>query len=159
MESTYAIRLIPRRIEPPLDLDWLAEWLGIEVEIRPLPKKVAGIYLRTDWGAHIILNSNDRPERQRWTEAHELAHHILSIGKVSQDSMFQIDVTGSRRDENICDRFAAEILMPSAVVQRKADEVGHGRFDKTALLANMFEVSVMAMRIRLRELGLSHNGR
>ncbi|MCE5315148.1 MAG: ImmA/IrrE family metallo-endopeptidase [Armatimonadota bacterium] len=154
LETAYAIRLIPRHIEPPLDLNWLAEWFGVEVEIRPLPKSVAGLYIHTDYGPHIILNSNDSPERQRWTTAHELAHHILSIGKQSSDEVFRIK-TDETAAESLCDRFAAEILMPAALVRRKAAEVKHGRFDKTALLANMFEVSVIAMRIRLRELGLN----
>jgi Zn-dependent peptidase ImmA (M78 family) len=155
MESAYAIRLIPRHIEPPLDLNWLAEWFGVEVEIRPLPKKVAGLYLHTDYGPHIVLNADDSPERQRWTTAHELAHHVLSIGKRSAADALRIKTSESGDDEDICDRFAAEILMPAALVRRKAAEVRHGRFDKAALLANMFEVSIVAMRIRLRQLGLS----
>jgi len=155
MDTAYAIRLIPRHIEPPLDLNWLAEWFGVEVEIRPLPKKVAGLYICTDYGPHIILNADDSPERQRWTTAHELAHHVLSIGKRSPADAFRIKTGGPDDDESLCDRFAAEILMPSSLVRRKAAEVKHGRFDKAALLANIFEVSVVAMRIRLRELGLS----
>ncbi len=71
MDPAYAIRLIPRHIEPPLDINWLAEWFGVEVEIRPLPPKVAGIYLRTDSRTHVILNAHDCPERQRWTVAHK----------------------------------------------------------------------------------------
>ena len=151
----YAIRLIPRQIEPPLDIHWLAEWLGVELEIRPLPKKVAGIYLRTDIGPHVILNSHDCPERQRWTTAHELAHHILNIGQMTPGTALRIISDKQNSDETVCDRFAAEILMPAALVKRKAAQVKHGRMDKTALLANMFEVSLMAMRIRLRELGLN----
>lgn len=157
MEMPFGIRLIPRHIEPPLDLNWLAEWFGVEIEIRPLPKNVAGMYLRTEMGAHIILNSNDSPERQRWTTAHELAHHVLCIGRQSPEDAFRIKTDNSAKDESLCDRFAAEILMPAALVRRKASEVKHGRFDKTALLANMFEVSTVAMRIRLRELGLRTN--
>jgi Zn-dependent peptidase ImmA (M78 family) len=154
MDTTYAIRLIPRQIEPPLDVNWLAEWFGVELEIRPLPKRVAGVYLRTDTGAHIILNSSDSPERQRWTTAHELAHHIFCIGRQSPDDAFRIKTDSDDGAEDLCDRFAAEILMPAALVRKKAAEVKHGRFDKTALLANMFEVSIMAMRIRLRDLGI-----
>lgn len=153
-ETAYGIRLIPRHIEPPLDLNWLSEWFGVEIEIRPLPKTVAGMYLRTETGTHIILNSNDSPERQRWTTAHELAHHVLCIGRQSPEDAFRVKTDEPDASEAICDRFAAEILMPAALVRRKAEEVKHGRFDKTALLANMFEVSTTAMRIRLKELDL-----
>ncbi|MCE5200253.1 ImmA/IrrE family metallo-endopeptidase [bacterium] len=159
MDPAYTIRLIPRQIEPPLDINWLAEWLGVEVEIRPLPRNVAGLYLHTDSGAHILLNAGDCPERQRWTTAHELAHHILNIGRHSPKNAFQINTGKRDHSEDLCDRFAAEILMPATLIRKKAAEVKHGRYDKTALLANMFEVSVTAMRIRLRELRLSKTNR
>jgi Zn-dependent peptidase ImmA (M78 family) len=154
-KAAYGIRLIPRHIEPPLDLNWLAEWFGVEIEIRPLPRNVAGMYLRTGTGAHVILNSNDSPERQRWTTAHELAHHVLCIGRQSLENTFKIKTERPDDSESLCDRFAAEILMPAAIVRRKVAEVKHGRFDKTALLASIFEVSATAMRIRLKELNLS----
>ena len=101
MDAAYSIRLIPRQIEPPLDINWLAEWFGVEVEIRPLPTKVAGLYLRTGSGAHVILNSGDSPERQRWTTAHELAHHVLSIGKMESCETFQVQVRERDHAEDI----------------------------------------------------------
>lgn len=154
-EPAYTIRLIPRRIEPPLDLNWLAEWFGVEVEIRPLPINTSGLYLQTEYESHIILNANDPPERQRWTTAHELAHHILSIGKLTPSEAFRIK-TDTSDDEDLCDRFATEILMPAALVRKKASELEYGRSDKTELLADIFDVSIAAMRARLLELGLNN---
>lgn len=161
--EAFSIRFIPRAIEPPLDIEWLAEWLGIEVEVRPLPSKVAGFYMRTKNRPHAVINSKDSPQRRRWTLAHEIAHHIM--GMVTRvDSVFELysKQSSSKKDQNphsiderACDRFTAELLMPAQLVKKLAAEVEHGRYDRTAILAGKFEVSVTAMRIRLRELGLS----
>lgn len=184
-EAHYSLRFIPRAIEPPLDVEWLAEWLGIEVEVRPLPSSVAGFYMYTCNRPHAVINSKDSAERRRWTLAHEIAHHLMSMVSPA-DTIFELypkkksskskpaDVSrqphecadekdrhqsSAVQNERVCDRFAAELLMPTHLVRRLAVEVKHGPFDKTALLANRFEVSVMAMRIRLRELGLSYKRR
>ncbi len=149
---SFSVRLIPRPVEPPIDLTWLVEWLGIELEYRPLPKSVSGLYLRTEQRSHILLNSNDTPERQRYSLAHELAHHLLAFID-GWSSVFALDIKHSSR-EAACNRFAAELLMPEDILRRCAAKVKHGPHDKSALLANIFEVSATAMRIRLRELRL-----
>jgi Zn-dependent peptidase ImmA (M78 family) len=144
--------VIPRLAEPPFDLDGLADWLGLVVEYRPLPESVPGFYAEISGRPYVVIDSGSCPERRRWTLAHEIAHHILSLGITSAADRFAL--FDSRSDDRTCDRFAAELLMPASLVRRKAEELGHGTADRSSFLASIFRVSRQAMRIRLRELGL-----
>jgi Zn-dependent peptidase ImmA (M78 family) len=144
--------VIPRLAEPPFDLDGLADWLGLMVEYRPLPASVPGFYAEIGGRSYVVIDSGARPERRRWTLAHEIAHHILSLGITRPSDGFAL--CDSRSDDRTCDRFAAQLLMPEAIVRRKVEEIGPRPDDKSALLAGIFGVSRQAMRIRLRELGL-----
>jgi len=144
--------VIPRLAEPPFDLDGLADWLGLVVEYRPLPESVPGFYAEIRGRPYVVIDSGACPERRRWTLAHEIAHHILSLGITSAADRFAL--CDSRSGDRTCDRFTAELLMPASVVRRKAEEVGRDGTNKSALLASLFGVSHQAMRIRLRELDL-----
>jgi hypothetical protein len=52
------------------------------------------------------------------------------------------------------DRYAAVLLMPADIVRSKAEGMDLGSWRTVALLAEQFEVSKTAMRIRLEEIGL-----
>ena len=58
-------------------------------------------------------------------------------------------------EERLATQFAVHVMMPEMDVRRNAAELRHPHeLDKTRVLAGRFGVSLMAMRIRLRELGL-----
>jgi hypothetical protein len=103
------------------------------------------------------------PGRRRFTIAHEVGHLILHIPVVKEvfyDRPTDIreideDPLGEeppelRRREREANVFARELLMPERLVNEQAHATG---FNLPAL-ANRFEVSVPAMRLRLRLLKL-----
>jgi Zn-dependent peptidase ImmA (M78 family) len=52
------------------------------------------------------------------------------------------------------DRYAAALLMPRDVVRSRAEGMDLGSWRTVAMLADQFQVSKTAMRIRMEEVGL-----
>ena len=98
----------------------------------------------------IKIRSDEALVRQRFTLCHEFKHvldiplrHFACAGIAHR-------IDSKRQVEAICNHFAATLLMPKAWVGRLW---GEGTQDLQAL-AYTFDVSRMAMRIRLTSLGL-----
>lgn len=103
------------------------------------------------------------PGRRRFTIAHEIGHlvlHVPVVKEVFYDRPADIrevddgppgeELPELRRREREANVFARELLMPERLVNEQARTTG---FNLPAL-ANRFEVSVPAMRLRLRLLKL-----
>ena len=85
---------------------------------------------------YICVNANDRPERQRFTICHELAHIVLGL-KSEHNALQWWSYAKRPPGEIICDVFAAELLLPyglfrplvdgASVEMAKIDELA-GRF-------------------------------
>jgi Zn-dependent peptidase ImmA (M78 family) len=113
----------------------------------------AGASTKTEYGWIIVLRRDDIAVRQRFTLAHEFKH-------ILDDTMIErgpaglyppiADYSAHERIERICDRFAAALLMPSALL--RADWTDG--LQDIAKLAKRYDVSRAAMRIRLSQLGL-----
>ncbi|HEY3435264.1 MAG TPA: ImmA/IrrE family metallo-endopeptidase [Solirubrobacterales bacterium] len=99
------------------------------------------------------------PGRRRFTIAHEMGHlllHVPASPKVFYDGPADIreieedpsdeELPELRRREKEANVFARELLMPEPLVNEQAHATG---FNLPAL-ANRFEVSVPAIRLRLR---------
>ncbi len=70
---------------------------------------------------YICVNASDRPERQRFTICHELAHIVLDI-KSEHNSLPWWSYAKRPPGEIICDVFAAELLLPYRLFKPLADE-------------------------------------
>lgn len=103
------------------------------------------------------------PGRRRFTIAHEIGHFRmhLPVGGVFLDrpqDVVEVSSAGEstpeesdhRRREREANEFARALLMPEPLVVEHAEASGFN----LAALAERFEVSVPAMRLRLRVLGL-----
>jgi len=104
------------------------------------------------------------PRRRRFTISHEIGHwqlHVASTGEVMADGPATLvehedegvassTIPDLRRREKEANSFARELLMPELLVQQQARATGCN----LPLLAERFEVSVPAIRLRLRLLGL-----
>jgi len=96
--------------------------------------------MRQESGAWIIEVNQDRSlTAQRFTVAHELGHHFLGHDTCGTDPV-------QERQANV---FAAELLMPLALVKKVL-----GTEKRLGQLAQCFQVSKEAMRIKLDEQGL-----
>lgn len=99
----------------------------------------------------IRYNSTDSPNRQRFTVAHELGHHVMEHGDRFRDTAKSFYSNVWDPVEVSANRFAAELLMPFKVVEKLVDKEGiHDLYE----LASRFQVSDAAMRYRLINLGM-----
>lgn len=98
----------------------------------------------------IVLNRDEPRTRQRFSCAHEL-HHILDAP--FGDMLYPAwgGLSSAERAEQVADHFAACLLMPKAWVRRAF--FNEGVSDPRTLAAH-FDVSLPAMRVRLRSLGM-----
>jgi hypothetical protein len=101
-------------------------------------------------GHAIELRGPAGERRLRFTIAHEIGHFLLHGERVVTERGGATN-PATARYEREADQFAAELLMPAALVRQAVLEDGLD-VDR---LADRFEVSVAAMRQRLRRLGLT----
>ena len=101
--------------------------------------------------ALVVLNSKNVFARQRWTLAHELAHHIFA--DPNETIIEDADEPGSSPQERRADEFAIHLLMPEAGVRRV---LGDGPVSIAGIVACMVEfgASREALLNRLRALKL-----
>jgi Zn-dependent peptidase ImmA (M78 family) len=90
----------------------------------------------------ICVNGNDRPERQRFTICHEVAHTVLGLPSEHGESQWW---SYAKRPPNeiICDSFAAELLLPYPLFKPEVESADIG-FAAIARLAKDFEASLTA---------------
>lgn len=141
----------------PVNLDGIAQDLGVRVRRLPLGPNVSG-EIRRDGeqggpsGFLILVDSEEAAVRQRFTLAHELAHFILHRDliehRVVDNAMYRSTELPDRY-ESQANSLAVDILMP---FQRVKTE--HARDAEVRELARRFGVSQEAMRIRLQWMGL-----
>jgi transcriptional regulator with XRE-family HTH domain len=136
--------------QPPVPVQDLAAACGLIVITRPMPDELSGLVFDMDDAAVIAVNSGHSDNRQRFSVAHELGHHLLS-----HHDRFHIDLTEGDppgydwQIERAANEFAADVLMPREMV---LDE--YERIQDTHRLAKRFKVSELAMGYRLVNLGL-----
>jgi IrrE N-terminal-like domain len=91
---------------------------------------------------HIVINANDRCERQNFTICHELAHIILGLPS-EHDSDPWWSYAKRSPNEIACDVFAAELLLPYHVFKPLVEKADFG-FATIGGLAKQFEASLTA---------------
>lgn len=143
-------------LEPPVDLRAVVARLGIKLKKELMSPDVFGIYMRTASGTAVIgVNSGMTYERQRFTCAHEIGHHLF-CHDLPGELFVKLRSDKKHPREREADRFAVELLMPGNIIIKHAKELGYPEYpDKLYNLCAKFGVSVSAMHIRLRELGLT----
>lgn len=134
----------------PVQPQWIARVMGIEVIYEDLDSDVSGKIERKEGRSRLHVSGSHREVRQRFTLAHELGHFVRM-----RDAGFERLKYRSGRseretseDEAFADTFAAQLLMPEAAV-RELFETGA----EVAQMARELKVSRGAMVRRLRELG------
>lgn len=147
------------KLEPPVDLNVVAERLGIRIEEREFVEEIDGLYIRLPGMPPVIAINNSYlkpPARRRFTLAHEIGHHLLGRHVSPDQKLFFFDTPKMQRTlvERACDRFAVLLLMPEELVRCYYSELSHNTENRVAIMAERFGVSTWALRRRLRELGL-----
>jgi Zn-dependent peptidase ImmA (M78 family) len=147
----------------PIPVERLAKSLGAEVRYQSLKGDLSGFLYRDGKRVVIGVNSHHPTTRQHFTVAHELGHLLLHGPQgVYVDHDFKLrlrsDISSQGVDEEEIEAnlFAAELLMPDALLHRdlrKLGTLGVLRDDAIQRLANKYGVSPQALLIRLGGLG------
>lgn len=162
-QAKIAAKKILEEIGYDLPVNVYAVVQKYEVEVRNLllEDEVSGMLVIKDDHAIIGVNQSHHSNRQRFSIAHELGHYLLHrhSANVFVDPVFFRDGKSSEgvdETEVAANIFAAELLMPEAVVTQQFQEDPFDPFDDLALrrMAARFEVSPQALNIRLSRLGL-----
>ena len=130
----------------------IAEKRGIKVVYQPFESNISGVFFRKNNHLYLGVNSTQQPNRQRFTIAHEIGHYILHSSEVlhyDESELHFRSTDVSSLDEVEANHFAAELLMPEALVN-KCIEAG---IRSVLVLSERFNVSEEAMRYRLINLG------
>ncbi len=127
-------------IRPPMN----APWAGCEGALVQNPDNVS------EWG--IFVSPKARPERRRFTIAHELGHfvlhrHLRASFNCDKESVYS-GVETLKQIEREADDFAGNLLMPGDML-RKRIEGKRIDFRMAGALAREFGVSLESMCIRI----------
>ena len=136
--------------EPPVPMFVVSSLAGITVD-RRADWPTSGMAVAHDGNWRIVLCASEPRQRQRYSLAHELKHVL--------DDPFDHRLYGHlsasqrhRRAEELCNHFAACLMMPRAWIKR---DFCQGGLQAPAKLARHYYMSQPAMTRRLRELGLA----
>lgn len=141
---------------PPVDPKLLARCLGIPIHFTRELRDADAIVVPTRDGFRILANANVRHlGRLNFTLAHEIAHTLFEGAEVrahlrTRDKRAYERSPEGAAVENLCDRAAADLLMPMPMIVETLRETG---FEAWAVprIVERFEVSLEAAALRLVE--------
>jgi Zn-dependent peptidase ImmA (M78 family) len=157
---------------PPVPVEKLAKALGVRIEYNPFDDELSGMAFLRDGKPIIGVNSRHRPNRQRFTIAHELGHIVLHRAHLekavlidkSKNFMIEEGKTFIARDQTSAEgsdpleiqanAFASELLLPAKLVRQVLSESTGDLHDDEYLisLAKRFRVSLTAFQLRLDQI-------
>jgi Zn-dependent peptidase ImmA (M78 family) len=137
-----------------LDLEFVANSLGVSVKYRPLTSCEAKIVGTMEKAIVSIREDRPRP-RQRFSIGHELGHWVFHRGQ--NFSCQQGDIEGlsdeNRAAERVADQFSAELLMPHYLFDDLAKSCDQPTLKHIWATADIFQTSEMSTAIRMTQLG------
>lgn len=145
----------------PVPIERIIKSKNIMLEYAPLDEELSGMAYTQDGISIIGINALHHPNRQRFSAAHELGHHVLHPAEIQATVHVSKGLRALRRDpisslgsdplEIDANTFASELLMPEKFL---LEEIGPDGLDidddkSVEKLAKKFRVSVSAMKYRL----------
>ena len=134
----------------------LASDVGIRIFFFEMPSRIAGLFAYNEiLGACIGINTKHPRDRRNWSLAHEYGHFLMTR---YQPEITVLTVAGrSHKKERLADSFARYFLMPASGLNRRFTELhrsskGGITLAHVCTLADLYQVSVQALILRLEEL-------
>lgn len=149
--AEYLLRESNAATPLPVDLDCIYRRFNMPRPVRRPLDDVQGLLASEAYGM-VIVNENDPPARQRFTEAHELMEYVFKLLKERRSWNGQrVGNLSHNTKEHLCNFGAAELLMPR---QSFVDQVGGRKacFKTAGDLASTFHVSLTAALVRMIQL-------
>jgi Zn-dependent peptidase ImmA (M78 family) len=146
---------------PPVPVERIIKSRKIVLQYAPLEEDLSGMAYIKDGIGIIGVNALHHPNRQRFSAAHELAHHVLHADVIRKAVhvdkgirvLFRDDVSalGTEPMEIEANAFASELLIPGELLAAALEGGGVDIEDEAGIevLARRFRVSPAAMRFRL----------
>lgn len=129
--------------EVPCPVEAYVEHIGAKLRVEDdLPPDEPGYTMTIKGRPHIVVNGKDRRERQRFTACHELGHIVLELPSEHNGEPWW-SYRGRPPNEQYCDVFAAELLLPYTLFKPMADRYELG-FSALQDLADRFDTSLTA---------------
>lgn len=146
----------------PIPLMKLLSKLGIKLEKRNLGEEISGLLVIKPNSVTIGLNDSQGQQRKNFTIAHEIGHYVLHRGEKHMFVDETIGVFARSNESNNIEReanaFAAALLMPKVLIEKKMKELSVDDFsisdNDIKNLSDKFKVSQIAMTYRLNNLGI-----
>lgn len=136
--------------QPPIDLSRIYRHFGIPTPRRAPLDEQQGILV--DSSAGIILIKEDEPlVRQRFTEGHELMELLFDAQEQARIGS-SLPSWNEDRKERLCDRGAANLLMPQSSFVPRLNELGIS-LNTGRTLANLYQTSLVATLVRMMQQG------
>jgi Zn-dependent peptidase ImmA (M78 family) len=149
--------------EPPVPVERIARMHGLRLRFVPFEGELSGLIAPEGEYVVIGVNALHPAARQRFTLAHELGHYFLhQHDRLFVDRNFQAMRRDERSSKGVdvreieANEFAAELLMPSRMLERDVDGAALDLVDDETIraLAERYRVSLQAMVFRLTNLGV-----
>jgi Zn-dependent peptidase ImmA (M78 family) len=158
-EKTEQLLMSLNAMRLPIDPKKCAERYDVVVNGVSLEDNVSGLFMTKDSISYIVYNSDEVRQRQRFTIAHEFGHFMLHKNvKLFIDRASKVlyrnsaSTTGDSLKEREANAFAASLLMPKILIEEEINKAPKN-VDIVDYLADRFDVSSLAMSIRLSNLG------
>ncbi len=148
----------------PVPIERIIKKKNIVLRFAPLEDDLSGMAYINEGVGIIGVNALHHANRQRFTAAHELGHHMLHHDEISQAVHVDKGFPGLMRNETStkgtdalevqANAFASELLMPKQFVLQEVNlrEVDLENEEQIEALAKKFRVSTSAISIRLKSL-------
>lgn len=136
----------------PVDLSLIFKRFQIPIPIqKPLPGQ-QGLLIDAKNGI-IVINSNDPPSRQKFSQAHELVEFLFNSLPIGKDigNGWMLKRTGGFSEsmkEYLCNWTAANLLMPPAYVNSQITQNG-ANFDCARVISKACEISLSAALVQV----------
>ncbi len=132
---------------PPIDLAHIYQAFGIPTPIRAPLTDQQGILVDSDAGL-ILIKEDDPVVRQRFTEGHELMELLFdACDRLQLEGQTKLHWSVHKK-EQLCDRGAAELLMPTASFLPKLQTLGCS-LQTGRVLASLYQTSLLATLLRM----------
>ncbi|HTU13037.1 MAG TPA: ImmA/IrrE family metallo-endopeptidase [Allosphingosinicella sp.] len=132
--------------------------MGISLRYAPLGDELSGMAFIKEGVSVIAVNALHHPHRQRFTIAHEMAHHVLHADRLAagvhvDKVILRRDVLATRGVDDLeieANTFASELLMPRELFgQIVGPAIDLNDEARLSAIARRFKVSVAALQYRL----------